>query len=64
MDTGKYWKNRKKKTKHKLSIERKIELYYNIGRKVNKFLSERMKTIFINGFEVLGITARYEIQNY
>lgn len=56
--------NRKKKTKHKLSIEREIELYYNIGRKVNKFLSERMKTIFINGFEVLGITARYEIQNY
>ena len=32
-------------------------------REVNKFLSERMKAILVEGFEVPGITARYAIQN-
>ena len=32
-------------------------------REVNKFLSERIKAILIDGFEVPGITARYAIQN-
>ena len=32
-------------------------------REVNKFLSERMKAILVDGFEVPGITARYAIQN-
>lgn len=41
--------------------DRKIDLYAR--REVNKFLSERMKAIFIDGFEVPGITARYAIQN-
>ena len=33
-------------------------------REVNKFLSERIKAILIDGFEVPGITARYAIQNH
>lgn len=32
-------------------------------REVSKFLSERIKAILIDGFEVPGITARYAIQN-
>lgn len=32
-------------------------------REVSRFLSERMKVILLNGFEVPGITARYAIQN-
>ena len=32
-------------------------------REVNKFLSERMKAILVEGFEVPGITARFAIQN-
>ena len=32
-------------------------------REVNKFLTERIKAILIDGFEVPGITARYAIQN-
>ncbi len=32
-------------------------------REVNKFLSERIKAILVDGFEVPGITARYAIQN-
>lgn len=32
-------------------------------REVNKFLSTRMKAVLIDGYEVLGITARYAIQN-
>lgn len=32
-------------------------------REVNKFLSERMKAILVDGFQVPGITARYAIQN-
>lgn len=32
-------------------------------REVNRFLSTRMKAVLIDGYEVLGITARYAIQN-
>lgn len=32
-------------------------------REVNRFLSERMKAILIDGYTVPGITARYAIQN-
>lgn len=32
-------------------------------REVNKFLSARMKSILVDGFQVPGITARYAIQN-
>ena len=32
-------------------------------REVNKFLTERIRAILIDGFEVPGITARYAIQN-
>lgn len=32
-------------------------------REVNKFLSERMQAILLDGYEVTGITARYAIQN-
>lgn len=42
--------------------DRKTDIYAR--REVNKFLSERMKAILINGFEVPGITARYAIQNH
>lgn len=42
--------------------DRNTDIYAR--REVNKFLSERMKVILLNGFEVPGITARYAIQNY
>lgn len=32
-------------------------------REVNQFLSQRMKAILLDGYEVAGITARYAIQN-
>lgn len=32
-------------------------------QEVNRFLSQRMKTILLDGYEVTGITARYAIQN-
>lgn len=32
-------------------------------QEVNRFLSQRMKTILLDGYEVIGITARYAIQN-
>lgn len=42
--------------------DRNADIYAR--REVNKFLSERMKAILLNGFEVPGITARYAIQNH
>ena len=41
--------------------DKKADLYAR--REVSKFLSERMKAILLNGFEVPGITARYAVQN-
>lgn len=41
--------------------DKKADLYAR--REVNKFLSERMKSILVDGFQVPGITARYAIQN-
>ena len=33
------------------------------GREVSKFLSERMRAILLNGYEVPGITARYAVSH-
>lgn len=41
--------------------DRKADMYAR--REVGRFLSERMKAILLEGFEVPGITARYAIQN-
>lgn len=41
--------------------DKNIDIYAR--KEVNKFLSERMKRILLEGFEVPGITARYAIQN-
>ena len=41
--------------------DKKADLYAR--REVSKFLSERMKAILLDGFEVPGITARYAVQN-
>lgn len=41
--------------------DKKTDVYAR--REVNRFLSERMRAILIDGFEVPGITARYAIQN-
>lgn len=35
-----------------------------VRREVNRFLQERLKAIFLDGFVVPGITARYAIQNH
>ena len=41
--------------------DKKADLYAR--REVSKFLTERMKAILLDGFEVPGITARYAVQN-
>ena len=41
--------------------EKKVDLYAR--REVSRFLSERMRAILLDGFQVPGITARYAVQN-
>lgn len=41
--------------------DKRMDLYAR--REVSRFLTERMKAILIDGFQVPGITARYAIQN-
>lgn len=41
--------------------EVKSDLY--VRREVNRFLSERVKSILVDGYQVPGITAQYAIRN-